>query len=180
VRIVLVPIGRVDPAVLQVLQCDIGKVFNVAVAIGQEMPEPAAGFNAERGQYLSTAILGALLEQTPYRSHERKLGIVDRDLYVPGLNFVFGQARQAVAVISLTRLRQEFYGLPEDRGLFLTRALTEAVHELGHSYGLGHCDEPRCVMAFSNSITDTDRKGAGFCRGCTKRLFQGIHRDTGG
>jgi archaemetzincin len=83
---------------------------------------------------------------------EKMLGIVAHDLYVPGLNFVFGEASQRVAVISLTCLRQEFYRLPQDQSLFRKRALTETVHGLGHTYGLGHCENPRCVMFFSNSL----------------------------
>ncbi|MBI5187681.1 MAG: archaemetzincin family Zn-dependent metalloprotease [Nitrospirae bacterium] len=110
------------------------------------------------------------MEQKEYTIYEKVLGIVDHDLYVPQLNFVFGEAGRKMAVISLTRLRQEFYGLSEDRGLFHKRTLTEAVHELGHTYGLGHCRNPRCVMFFSNSLMDTDRKGPEFCLGCGGRL----------
>ena len=91
---------------------------------------------------------------------------------VPGLNFVFGEADtlNGVALISLRRLREGFYGLPEDEGLLVERAIKEAVHELGHTYGLPHCGDPSCVMRFSNSLKDTDRKGRAFCPACRKRL----------
>ncbi len=48
------------------------------------------------------------------------LGIVDVDLYVPKLNFVFGETDVAygVCVISLVRLRQEFYGLKKTKTSF--------------------------------------------------------------
>ena len=94
------------------------------------------------------------------------------DLTVPGLNFVFGLADPASrgAVISLARLYPEFYGQPRDPGLFKARALKEAVHELGHLLGLGHCPDPACVMAFSNSLSDTDRKGPEFCARCREFL----------
>jgi len=77
-------------------------------------------------------------ENKEYITHERVLGIVDHDLYVSELNFVFGEAGRNVAVILLTRLRQGFYGLSEDNGLFHKRVLTEAVHGLGRTYGLAH------------------------------------------
>ena len=56
---------------------------------------------------------------------KRWLGVVDLDLYTPGLNFVFGQARMGglAALIALPRLRQSFYGLPEDEALFHQRAV---------------------------------------------------------
>ena len=111
-----------------------------------------------------------MMKQREYAPYQKILGIVDHDLFVPELNFVFGEAGSKAAVISLTRLRQTFYRLPEDQNLFDRRTLTEAVHELGHTYGLGHCENPRCVMFFSNSLSDTDRKGPEFCPRCTKNL----------
>jgi archaemetzincin len=91
---------------------------------------------------------------------ERLLGIAGVDLYVPELNFVFGEAdpRRGVAVFSLSRLRAG-----ADEVLFLRRAATEAIHELGHTYGLSHCADPTCVMWFSNTLAESDRKGTRFC-----------------
>ena len=67
---------------------------------------------------------------------------------------------------SLARLRQEFYGLPPNRALFQQRVLKESVHELGHTYGVGHCLDPACVMHSANSLKDTDYKGWHFCGSC--------------
>lgn len=102
------------------------------------------------------------------------LGLVEADLFAPGLNFVFGEADIAGnrAVIALPRLRQEFYGLPSDDRLFRERTIKEAVHEMGHTYGLGHCPNPICVMHFSNSLYDTDLKRWKFCAACKVRLKQ--------
>ena len=108
-------------------------------------------------------------------SGDKCLGIVDVDLYAPGLNFVFGEAdiSSGVAIISLHRLRQERYGLPKDERLFQDRAIKEAVHELGHTFYLSHCKDVKCVMHFSNSLADTDIKGASFCHKCQQRLKEG-------
>jgi archaemetzincin len=168
--ILLVAVGEVDQKVIQILKEDLSRVFGKQVWVGKEMPEPHYALNKKRNQYLSTMILNALMNKKEYIPFEKILGIVDHDLYVPELNFVFGEASQRVAVISLTRLRQEFYNLPQDQSLFHKRALTEAVHELGHTYGLGHCGNPRCVMFFSNSLIDTDRKGSEFCSKCKSNL----------
>ncbi len=168
--ILLISVGKVDRSILERLRNDLGKVFNQEVSIGKELPEPQHAYHKKRNQYFSTRILKTLMEQNEFTSFEKILGVVDRDLYVPELNFVFGEASERAAVISLTRLRQEFYHLPEDRALFQKRALTEAVHELGHTYGLGHCRYPHCVMFFSNSLRDTDRKGPHFCEGCKAKL----------
>lgn len=168
--ILLVPIGEIDPKVIQVLKDDLNKVFKKPVVIGKGMAQPDYALHKKRNQYLSTTILNALMEQKEYAPYKKILGIVDYDLFVPELNFVFGEASTKAAIISLTRLRQTFYHLPEDQNLFHQRVLTEAVHELGHTYGVRHCGNPRCVMFFSNSLMDTDRKGSKFCPSCKSKL----------
>ena len=168
--ILLVPIGEVDPKVIETLRFDLSKVFKKKVLMGKEMERPDDAFNKKRNQYLSTAILKVMMEKKEYLTHEKILGMIDHDLYVPRLNFVFGEASQRVAIISLTRLRYEFYNLPKDQGLFRRRVLTEAVHELGHTYGVRHCGNPHCVMFSSKSLIDTDMKGPAFCERCKKNL----------
>ncbi len=168
--ILLISIGEVDPKAIDTLKFDLTRVFKKRVLIGRRMSRPDDAFNKKRNQYLSTTILKAMREKKECMVYEKILGIIDHDLYVPKLNFVFGEASQRVATISLTRLRNEFYNLPKDQSLFRKRALTEAVHELGHTYGLKHCGNPHCVMFFSNSLIDTDAKGPAFCESCKRRL----------
>jgi archaemetzincin len=169
-KIYLVPIGAVDEDVLSV----VGE--GLATALGREwdvtdpLPHPAHAYHQRRQQYLSDAILNRLRQMT--LPAERLLGLVDLDLYTSGLNFVFGQASMGgrEALIALPRLRQSFYGLPDDEALFHERAVKEAVHELGHTYGLSHCPDATCVMHFSNSLPDTDFKGKAFCAVCQAAL----------
>jgi archaemetzincin len=168
--ILLIAVGEVDKKAIEMLRYDLNKVFKKQVWVGKGIVQPDDAFNKKRNQYLSTAILKAMMEKKEYATYEKILGIIDHDLYVPKLNFVFGEASQRVAIISLTRLRHEFYNLPEDQGLFRRRILTEAVHELGHTYGLRHCGNPHCVMFFSNSLIDTDMKGPAFCQRCKSKL----------
>lgn len=168
--IVLIAVGKVDKEILEELKADLMKIFNKEIFIGKDMPEPDYAFNKERRQYHSSEILDRIIQEKDYATFERILAVVDHDLYVPELNFVFGEAGPREAVISVTRLRQQYYGLPENPAIFQKRILTEAVHELGHTYGLGHCPNSSCVMFFSNSLVDTDRKGYQFCSKCRERL----------
>jgi archaemetzincin len=175
--IVLTAIGKVDSATLERLKNGLSKTFKEDVVISKGMPDPVYAYNKKRLQYLATDILDALIKQTTLTKQGKVLGIVDHDLYVPDLNFVFGLAHTKGAVISITRLRQEFYGLTKNEGVFHQRVITEAVHELGHTYGLGHCNNPHCVMFFSNSLADTDRKGSNFCNRCRDKLaWKGLLR----
>jgi archaemetzincin len=171
--ICLLPVGEVNEDVLFFLQSELQKVFQRQVKIAEGLEHPDYAYNPEREQYLSPDIVDRIKKEKS-KDCDRILGVVDIDLYVPSLNFVFGQAdfHDRVAVISLTRLRQEYYGLSSDEKLFRERALKEAVHELGHTYGLRHCPDTKCVMHFSNSLKDTDIKSHNFCPGCKSKLSQ--------
>ena len=164
-KIALRPIGEIDRRVLLHLKESLEAIFEAQIEIIEPMELPENAYNPGRGQYHSTPILDKVRKFNGARDFDKVLGICWVDLYVPGLNFVFGEASPAegVAIISLVRLRQEYYGLPKDEELFLKRVIKEAVHELGHLYGLRHCRDHRCVMYFSNSLVDTDRKGSTFC-----------------
>jgi len=70
------------------------------------------------------------------------------------------------AVVSSHRLRQEFYGLPPDRELFRLRTIKEAVHEVGHTLQLTHCEDYRCVMASSHAVEWIDLKDSALCAAC--------------
>ena len=126
---------------------------------------------SERRQYNATLILAGLLRHLPDES-SKIVGVTDVDLFIPVLTFVFGQAQLdgPGAVISAFRLRNEFYGLPADEGLLFERSVKEVVHELGHTFGLVHCDDYRCVMHASTYVEDVDVKAASFCRGCAGLL----------
>ncbi|MCS7132641.1 MAG: archaemetzincin family Zn-dependent metalloprotease [Nitrososphaeria archaeon] len=128
-------------------------------------------FDIKRGQYDAWKIVQYYREV--FRDDDYVLLVTDKDLYAAGLNFVFGLAWRGVAVISGHRLRQEFYEYPADRKLFLERIVKEAVHEIGHLHGLTHCGDRGCVMAFSNSILDTDRKDWKLCKKCLAKLRLG-------
>ena len=171
--LLIVPFDDVSTDVLRRIGESLTQQLNIAYDITAVMSIPPAAYNQQRRQYHSSILLEMLIA-TYGKTGKHILGIADYDLFVPQLNFVFGEADvyNKTAVISLTRLRQEYYHLPPDNNLFLQRALTEAIHELGHTYGLQHCSNPHCVMFFSNALADTDRKGYLFCDKCKTRLKQ--------
>lgn len=168
--ILLIPIGRVDLADITILVDSLEEIFSQAVVIGRRIPLPEPARNAARNQYDAEMMLEFLSVSGETVGHDRVLGITNVDLFLPGMNFVFGLAGRRHAVISLYRLRQSFYGLPEDAEVFRHRAVVEAVHELGHTFGLAHCGNPRCVMHFSTTIVDTDQKGPAFCTACRSQV----------
>lgn len=169
-RIAILRIGTVDKAVTQSVQNGLCKVFPraVCVVLEEAMPIPQGAYSSSRHQYNSSRILARMSDFVENSDADRLLGMTDVDLYVPNLNFVFGEAEcpGRFAIISVSRLRPEFFGQPPNTALFHERSVKEAVHEIGHTFGLHHCRNPECVMFFSNSLLDTDRKGSTFCERC--------------
>lgn len=162
----------VEHPVVELLESRLAGFFPCTVRLGEQIGLPKNAFVPSRGQYRASLVLQRLRELGP--SGDFRLAIVGADLFEAGLNFVFGQADvlHRCAVISLKRLHMEYPGRPLTRGVFCHRVLTEAVHEIGHLAGLGHCPDPTCVMHFSNSLIDTDRKGPGFCKNCRSLFYE--------
>ncbi len=165
--IMLVPVGPVNEDLLTWLQERLPGVVGHKAEIGKQIPLPDYGFDQRRGQFHGEAVLDRL-DGLAYPHAERLLGLINVDCYSDSLNFIFGEAnlKGRTAFVALPRLRQSFYNLPEDTELFRERTLKEVVHELGHTWGLRHCPDPKCVMHFSNNLSDTDAKGVKFCENC--------------
>jgi archaemetzincin len=147
-------------------------IFNAKVIVKREPVHiPDTAYNPRRYQYNAEMIVQFLDRE---KKSGKVLAVADFDLYVPSLNFVFGLAGLLtdIAIISLARLRQEFYQLPADPTRFTSRAIKEAAHEIGHLYELSHCPDTRCVMHFSNSLQDTDRKSEEPCAKCREIIKQ--------
>ncbi len=162
--------GLISLDVLDRLSVELARIFHFSCHVRTEPLDIGFALDSARRQYHSTAILAGLQRLTTDKS--RLLGVTSADLYVPVLTFVFGEAQIAghCAVISAHRLREEFYGLPPNAELLRERLTKAALHELGHTFGLGHCSNWNCVMASTHAVERLDLKAVGFCPGCLNAL----------
>jgi archaemetzincin len=167
----LLSIGDIQAGLLDFLQSALQQALRIPCGIVPAMLDPAPAFHAGRGQYHSSEILARMQTLTSPQSW-RLLGVADVDLYIPILTFVFGEAQIGgpCALVSARRLRQEFYSLPPDRGLLEKRLLKEAIHEIGHTCDLMHCDNYACAMASSHAVEWIDLKEAALCSACQQRI----------
>jgi len=162
----------VGPKRLAVLASELERIFHTSCRVRDEIVELKFAHNPSRGQYHSTAILERLQSMVP-NGHSRLLGVTAVDLFVPIFTFVFGEAQVGgrCAVASTYRLTEEHYGLPSDEVKLHERLVKEAAHELGHTYGLRHCEDWECVMASSHSVELVDVKSAEFCEECARAVL---------
>jgi archaemetzincin len=131
---------------------------------------PRHAFDPRRRQHASGAILRWLVESGP--DGGKVLGVTDRDLFIPILTYVFGEAQLGgkAAVVSTARLLEDV-----DRfgpRLLVERLAKEAVHEVGHAFGLVHCGTAACVMSRSPAVREVDEKTSELCDECRARLHE--------
>jgi archaemetzincin len=166
-----------DGALMDVLRRQVEAAFHLRARHYHHADRPTHAFDPRRGQHSSTQILKWLVERAAPAG--RVLAVTDVDLFIPVLTYVYGEAQLGgrCAVVSTARLGLDPEALITP-GLVAERAVKETVHELGHTFGLLHCDAPTCVMGRSVSLVDVDRKSATLCRGC-EALYGELRRKEG-
>lgn len=142
----------------------VEQMFGVRTTIAMPEAWPASAFDERRRQLSSTRVLAWLASRLP-ADGSKALALTDVDLYIPILTFVFGEAQLGgrAAVVSTARLRDPTNLAPTR---LRERLVKEAAHEIGHVFGLLHCDRAACVMARSATLLDVENKGRTLCADC--------------
>ncbi len=163
----LVALGPVDPVILRRLRTTLAKFLKLPVRVLKPKPLPAETYHLTRHQYNSTQLLEFILDQVETEAF-RVLGVTVGDLFIPILTFIFGegQVNGKAAIISLFRLRGDADGIIPPRAVLLERLIKLSLHELGHTFGLGHCREDGCLMKFSSNLAKLDQTELVFCDYC--------------
>jgi len=161
-------LNDVERDVLEKIGEELKTTYNMVPEIAEPIKIPNVAFVKFRNQYQSNVLLD-FLEKV---FQGRILGVTKEDVYTEGLNFIFGQAKMKgrVALLSISRLNPKFFSQNEDKELFEDRYIKEAIHEIGHVLGLEHCPTRGCVMNFSNTIGEVDKKTKYLCDNCKKSL----------
>jgi len=158
--------GMVTRIIYELSKLFPGKIKRIDLGINLKK-----SFSFERNQYHSTGLLAEAVNYTG-ELEGKVVVLVDFDLYVPVFTFVFGEAQLngKHSIVSLCRLHEEFYTGQTDDELLFQRAIKEILHELGHNFGLLHCNNWDCVMHSSTIIEEVDIKGSIYCPECFKAI----------
>lgn len=184
----IIPLSNINKDILEYLQDNLGKIFKKETRVLYRISIPDDSYDQSRKRHNAEIILDHLSKKLSLKNiRDINIAVLDIDIFVPRLNFVFGLAVNfpRICLISTARLNPLFYSdlkisprvksraiylSKEDRKIFNERILKEAVHEIGHTLGLGHCPDYKCVMYFSNTLLDTDKKSSNFCTNCQNLL----------
>jgi archaemetzincin len=173
----VLPLGVVGDAVARIIAANLQALFHVPVDLLPPWINPDFAFNERRQQYNAALILERLAKSR--YAHQRVLGVVNVDLFIPVLTYVFGEAQLGgrAAVVSLHRLGDRENGGQASPDILYERAAKVSVHELAHTFALVHCNQqPDCVMRASHGLGDLDGIPLFFCDYCKAFLAEAYRR----
>jgi archaemetzincin len=189
-------LNDISRSIIRSLIRNLSTIFNTEVKISRNLIIPTSLFSEEKKQYDGRKLLKFLTENlTLGEVRGINLAVFDRDLFIGSLDHAFGVASPfpKVGIISVLRLHPHFdeeyftggmkrrksgrfplfvRGLSnKEKILYYERILKEAVHSIGHTMGLSHCQDKDCIMYSTGSINDIDGKKTCFCNTCQASLL---------
>ncbi len=167
-----------DPALVTNVKEFLAKRFDVAVQVRRNPVDLASAWRPGVGKWDH----GTMMQDVELRLRwpGRALLLTDRDTYGSGRsNWSSGisMPNGVTSVVSIFRLRPQFWGDPDDRTVLERRVRKIVLHELGHTFGkIEHCDDWSCVIHRSDSIADIDRTGDDYCARCNALAVASLAR----
>lgn len=169
----IVPVDEIDSQIINHISYKIEEVFKLRIRTKDwnTISDIARSEFRFRSMYRSTELLNYFSENLPDETG-KILFIADSDLYSPVFSKFYGEAQLngKTGILSLFHLKEDSGSRMKNKQILLSRAEKEAIHEIGHLFGLIHCRDVNCVMHLSSTIYDIDIKSSSFCNHCTDVL----------
>ncbi len=151
-RVAILPLGNVPLRQVTLTMDVLEEKFGVTIILLPAMEIPAQYFHAEpyQDQIDLDKILDFLFFQIPVNAQriigvvEENLGVIEMDdRFHPVLGYAYPDHR--AAIYSASYLSEQQFGLGESR-LDQNSISNLIIHELAHTFGVKHCDNPECAM----------------------------------
>ncbi|MCU0392541.1 MAG: zinc-dependent metalloprotease [Thermoflexibacter sp.] len=172
-RICLVQFGNFPASELALVKRQIVDFYGFSIDTIIKAPLPDSAFYAPRKRYKAVPILNYLNAIRPPNC-DKILGLTTKDIStkkgknedsgIMGLAYLAGKS----CVVSTFRMRK---GKVKE-AIFRQRLAKVALHEIGHTLGLPHCDKsPTCMLNDAKgSIKTIDREKIELCSFCKKKI----------
>ncbi len=157
------------------LKKEIEKIFGYKTRLETLFENLDFAYDVKRKQYHSTPVLEKLTENSP-NDIIKIIALTRVDLFIPILTHVYGEAQLGgkSCIVSTHRLND---GLgSQSLNIFRERVVKEAIHELGHTFDLRHCEDHTCNMHYCRSLDDVDLKSDQLCMYCNVLLKDEMKR----
>ena len=175
--ITLVSFGQFEKDFLENVAIAVRSEFHCPVSLRDGHIDLGEYYDAPRRQYNGNNLL-KMVDSLSFPNSFKTLGLFNVDLFIPILTYIFGQAflNGQSGIASLYRFSNEHYGISGNNRFLLDRFRKEVIHELGHTFGLIHCNTITCVMRSSTYVEDVDQKKQHFCHNCSSQLESNMEK----